>query len=134
MKLSDIEKTNSSVMNNKMREKLGWNLNLAEMTVDSANAMMESINTKLATVRKSHKLHESQNNPNYVGMLMAKQILESFVIEAKKKNVKESELKVKEGNKFSGELKKAKEAGLARTQETTLQAKKNLKLTARNIK
>lgn len=98
-------------MNNKMREKLGWNLNLAEMTVDSAHAMMESINTKLATVRKSHKLHESQNNSNYVGMLMAKQILESFVTEAKIKKVKESELKVKEGNKFSGELKKAKEAG-----------------------
>jgi hypothetical protein len=111
MKLSEIEKTNSYTMNNKMREKLGWNLNLAEMTVNSARAMMESIDNKLATVRKSHKLHESQNNPNYVGMIMAKQILESFVIEAKKKNVKESELKVKEGNKFSGELKKAKETG-----------------------
>lgn len=99
MKLSDIEKTNSNAMNNKMREKLGWNLNLNAMTVESARNMMESIDNKLATVRKSHKLHESQNNPNYVGMLMAKQILESYVAEAKMKKIKESELKVKEGSK-----------------------------------
>lgn len=95
MKLSDIEKTNSATMNNKMREKLGWNLDLSAMTVNSAHQMMESIDKKLSLVRGSHKLHESQNNPNYVGMLMAKQILESFIIEAKKKSVKESELKVK---------------------------------------
>jgi hypothetical protein len=111
MKLSDIEKTNSSAMNKKMRDVLGWNLNLDAMTVGSATSMMESIDNKLATVRKSHKLHESQNNPNYVGMIMAKQILESYVAEAIKKNVKESELKVKEGNKFSGELTKAKASG-----------------------
>ncbi len=111
MKLSDIEKTNSSAMNKKMRDVLGWNLNLDAMTVSSATSMMESIDNKLATVRKSHKLHESQNNPNYVGMIMAKQILESYVAEAIKKNVKESELKVKEGNKFSGELTKAKASG-----------------------
>jgi hypothetical protein len=95
MKLSDIEKTNSNAINNKMREKLGWNLNLNAMTVESARNMMESIDHKLATVRKSHKLHESQNNPNYVGMLMAKQILESFVVESKTKKIKETNLKVK---------------------------------------
>ena len=79
-------------MNKKMREKLGWNLNLNAMTVESARNMMESIDQKLATVRKSHKLHESQNNPNYVCMLMAKKILESFVVEAKTKKIKESKL------------------------------------------
>lgn len=104
-------------MNKKMHEKLGWNLNLNAMTVESANAMMESIDSKLSGVRSSHKLHESQNNPNYVGMLMAKQILESFVAEAElkvdsdKKASPKKELKVKEGNKFSGELAKAKASG-----------------------
>jgi NADH dehydrogenase/NADH:ubiquinone oxidoreductase subunit G len=83
MKLSDIEKTNSTTMNKKMHEKLGWNLNLNAMTVESAVKMMESIDKKLSGVRSSHKLHESQKNPNYVGMLMAKQILESYVTEAK---------------------------------------------------
>lgn len=97
-------------MNKKMREKLGWNLNLDAMTVESATSMMESIDQKLSAVRGTHKLHESQNNPNYVGMLMAKQILESFVTEAELK-VSDKDVKVKEGNKFSGELKKAKEAG-----------------------
>jgi hypothetical protein len=34
MKLSEIEKTNSNAMNKKMRDKLGWNLNLSSMTVE----------------------------------------------------------------------------------------------------
>lgn len=147
MKLSEIEKTNSTTMNNKMREKLGWSLNLEAMSMNTANAMMESIERKLSAFRSSHKLHESQNNPSYVGMLMAKQILESFVTERKdpdkhrklkaeyekltgkkapagtstqamqiivdkaKREKKVDEAKVKEGNKFSGELEKAKKAG-----------------------
>ena len=118
MKLSDIENTSSSAMNKKMREKLGWNLNLNAMTVESAQNMMESINGKLSAVRSSHKLHESQKNPNYMGMIMAKKILEKYVAEAKpdfldvdkdgdkkepmkkalkdKKKVSEAELKVDE--------------------------------------
>lgn len=117
MKLSDIEKTSSNVINQKMREKLGWNLNLNSMTVESAHQMMESIDKKLSVVRSSHKLHESQNNPHYVGMLMAKQILESYVAEAelkvneKEKPVAKKDVKVKEGNKFSGERDEAIEAG-----------------------
>jgi hypothetical protein len=117
MKLSDIEKTSSIAMNNKMREKLGWSLDLNAMTVNSAMDMMESIDQKLSKVRGSHKLHESQNNPNYVGLIMAKQILESYVAEAElnvkddKKSPKKVEAKVKEGNKFSGELAKAKASG-----------------------
>lgn len=89
MKLSDIEKTSSNAMNTKMREKLGWNLNLSAMTVKSANSMMESIDKKLGAFRASHKLHESQNSPSYTGLIMAKKILEKFVTEA--------ELKVKGG-------------------------------------
>lgn len=85
MKLSDIENTNSIKLNAKMREKLGWNLNLEAMTPKSAASMMESIDKKLSAVRSSHKLHESQNNPNYVGMLMAKQILTKYISEAKGK-------------------------------------------------
>jgi hypothetical protein len=119
MKLSDIEKTNSSAMNKKMLEKLGWNINLSSLNLNSAHSMMESIDNKLAVVRKSHKLHESQNNPNYVGMIMAKQILESFISEAElkvsekksKMPPKKEDVKVKEGNKFSGELAKAKSSG-----------------------
>jgi hypothetical protein len=117
MKLSDIEKTSSIAMNNKMREKLGWSLDLNAMTVNSAMDMMESIDQKLSKVRGSHKLHESQNNPNYVGLIMAKQILESYVAETKlnvnddKKSAKKIDAKVKEGNKFSGELAKAKSSG-----------------------
>lgn len=85
MKLSDIEKTNSSKMNNKMRDQLGWNLNLSAMTPNAASAMMESIDSKLNAVRSSHKVHVSQKDPNYMGMIMAKQVLESYIAEAKSK-------------------------------------------------
>jgi hypothetical protein len=114
MKLSDIEKTNSIAMNNKMRDKLGWNLNLSAMTINSATSMMESIDQKLAKVRNSHKLHESQNNPNYVGMLMAKQILESFVFEAKKKKPDADGDGVPDwADKKSGKDDKTKKSGMS---------------------
>lgn len=83
MKLSDIEKTSSNKINEKMREKLGWSLKLEAMTPRAASAMMESIDKKLSAVRSSHKIHASQNDPSYVGMIMAKQVLESFVAERK---------------------------------------------------
>lgn len=118
MKLSDIENTNSIKLNAKMRDQLGWNLNLEAMTPQVAESMMESIDKKLSLVRGSHKLHESQNNPNYVGMLMAKQILTKYIAESelkvsddKKVVAKKADVKVKEGNKFSGELAKAKSSG-----------------------
>ena len=85
MKLSDIEKTNSIKLNNRMRDQLGWNLNLDAMTTDSASAMMESIDNKLNAVRASHKIHASEKDPNYMGMLMAKQVLENYVAEANAK-------------------------------------------------
>lgn len=85
MKLSDIEKTSSNTINKKMQQKLGWSLNLSAMTVESAHSMMESIDSKLSAFRSSHKLHESQNSPSYTGMIMAKKVLESFVIEAELK-------------------------------------------------
>lgn len=85
MKLSDIEKANSTKINGKMRDQLGWNLNLSALTPRSASAMMESIDNKLNAVRSSHKIHASEKDPNYVGMLMAKQVLESYIAEAKNK-------------------------------------------------
>ena len=94
MKFSDIEKANSTKLNSKMRDQLGWNLNLSAMTPRSASAMMESIDSKLNAVRSSHKIHVSQKDPNYMGMLMARQVLENYIAESK--SVKEAELKVDE--------------------------------------
>jgi Protein of unknwon function (DUF3008) len=85
MKFSDIEKTNSTKLNSKMRDQLGWNLNLSAMTPRSASAMMESIDSKLNAVRSSHKIHVSQKDPNYMGMIMARQVLESYISEAELK-------------------------------------------------
>jgi len=85
MKLSDIENKNSKTLNKRMRDQLGWNINLESLNANNASAMMESIDNKLSSVRSSHKIHVSQRDPNYMGMIMAKQVLESFIAEAKKK-------------------------------------------------
>lgn len=109
MKFSDIEKTNSIKMNSKMRDQLGWSLNLSSMTPRAASAMVESIDNKLNAVRASHKLHVSQNDPNYMGMIMARQVLESFITESKDKKIKEAELKVTEKAPVKPNKKKGKE-------------------------
>lgn len=81
MKLSDIEIKNAATLNNKMRESLGWNLNLQAMTPYKASEMMESIDNKLSLVRNSHKIHASQRNSSYMGMILARQVLESYIAE-----------------------------------------------------
>lgn len=89
MKLSDIEIKNAASLNNKMRESLGWNLNLQAMTPYKASEMMESIDNKLSLIRNSHKAHVSERNPNYMGMLLARQVLESYINETSN-NINES--------------------------------------------
>lgn len=83
MKLNDIENTSSQELNAKMQAKLGWNIQLEKLTVSEAQGMISSIDNKLSSVRASKRLHESQNDANYTGMLLARKVLESFITEAK---------------------------------------------------
>jgi len=85
MKLTDISPVSSDVLNTKMQAKLGWNIKTENLKVNDAVAMLESVSNKLTAVRNSNKAHVSEKDANYTGMLMAQQVLESFISEKAKK-------------------------------------------------
>lgn len=84
MKLTDISKVNSDVLNTKLEAQTGWKLQLESMDVKKATVMLESVNSKLDAIRTSSQIHTSEKDPRYTTMLMTQQILESFLEEAKK--------------------------------------------------
>jgi hypothetical protein len=84
MKLTDISPVSSDVLNTKMQAKLGWNIKTENLKVNDAVAMLESVSNKLTAVRNSNKAHVSEKDANYTGMLMAQQVLESFISEKAK--------------------------------------------------
>lgn len=84
MKLTDIAKLDSATLNAKMEAKLGWSINTGKLKVEDARAMLENVTGKLATIRNSNKIHVSERDPHYTGMLMAQQVLESFISEKAK--------------------------------------------------
>lgn len=88
MKLTDISKVNSDVLNTKLEAQTGWKLQLESMDVRKASVMLESVNSKLNTIRTSSQIHTSEKDPRYTTMLMTQQILESFLEEAKKEGKK----------------------------------------------
>ena len=81
MKLTDIAKLDSKTLNAKMEAKLGWSINTEKLTAQDAANMLESVNHKLSAVRNSNKIHVSEKDPSYTGMLMAQQVLESYIAE-----------------------------------------------------
>ena len=81
MKLDDIAPVNADKLNAKMQAMLGWNIKLEGLDAKKAATMLESVDRKLSAVRNSSKLHESEKDANYTGMLMARRVLESFVAE-----------------------------------------------------
>lgn len=85
MKLTDISPVSSDVLNTKMQDKLGWNIKTENLKVNDATAMLESVNKKLTAVRNSDRAHVSEKDANYTGMLMAQQVLESYITEKAKK-------------------------------------------------
>lgn len=113
MKLTEMTNFNSTKLNNKMKQMVGWNIDLNALNLKSAKSMMESVDNKLSAVRKSSKIHESERNPNYTSMLLARQVLESYILEnsnslmESKKKAKPDFLDVdKDGNKKES-MKKA---------------------------
>ncbi len=84
MKLTDIAPVSSDVLNAKMQAKLGWNIKTENLKVNDAVAMLESVTNKLVLVRNSNKIHVSEKDAGYTGMLMAQQVLESFISEKAK--------------------------------------------------
>lgn len=66
-----------------MQQRVGWNFgDLSQLTVAQAGAMLETVDRKLAAIKTTSKLHESEKNGAYNGMVLAKQVLETFIAEA----------------------------------------------------
>jgi hypothetical protein len=70
-------------LNQTMQQRVGWNFgDLSQLTVAQAGAMLETVDRKLAAIKTTSKLHESEKNGAYNGMVLAKQVLETFISEA----------------------------------------------------
>jgi hypothetical protein len=70
-------------LNQNMQKRVGWNFgDLSRLTMAQAGAMLETVDRKLAATKTTSKLHESQKNSAYNGMVLAKQVLEAFISEA----------------------------------------------------
>ena len=90
MKLTDISKVNSDVLNTRLEAQTGWKLQLESMDTKKAIVMLESVNSKLNAIRASSQIHSSERDPRYTTMLMTQQILESYLSEAKKGSQKQA--------------------------------------------
>jgi hypothetical protein len=83
MRLGDINNLTASALNENMQKLVGWNFgDLSRLTIDQASAMLETVDRKLAATKTTSKLHESEKNGAYNGMMLAKQVLEAFISEA----------------------------------------------------
>ena len=72
-----------------MQQRVGWNFgDLSRLTMAQATEMLETVDSKLQTI-KTNNLHESEKNTAYNGMMLAKQVLEAFINEAAEEQVDE---------------------------------------------
>ena len=83
MRLGDMNNITAEKLNEDMTARVGWNFgNLTRLTVAQASAMLETVDNKLVVYKTSSKLHESEKSASYNGLMLAKQVLETFISEA----------------------------------------------------
>ena len=82
MRLGDMNNLGAKRLNEDMQKRVGWNFgNINKLTVAQASAMLESIDGKIAKFKNSNQLHESEKNTSYNGLILAKQVLETYIAE-----------------------------------------------------
>lgn len=82
MRLGDMNNITAEKLNEDMAARVGWNFgDLTRLTVAQASAMLETVDNKLAVYKTSSKLHESEKSATYNGLMLAKQVLETFMSE-----------------------------------------------------
>ena len=90
MRLGDINDLGATALNNDMQKRVGWNFgNIDKLSVAQASAMLESIDNKISNFRHSKKLYESEKSTALSGLVLAKQVLESYISEKAAKPVNE---------------------------------------------
>ena len=83
MRLGEMNNLSAEKLNQTMQQRVGWNFgDLSRLTVTQASTMLETVDGKLAAIKTTSKLHESEKNGAYNGMVLAKQVLETFIAEA----------------------------------------------------
>ena len=83
MRLGEMNNLSAEKLNQTMQQRVGWNFgDLSQLTVAQASNMLETVDRKLAAIKTTSKLHESEKNGAYNGMVLAKQVLETFIAEA----------------------------------------------------
>ena len=82
MRLGEMNNLSAEKLNENMQQRVGWNFgDLSRLTMAQATEMLETVDSKLQTI-KTNNLHESEKNTAYNGMMLAKQVLETFISEA----------------------------------------------------
>jgi hypothetical protein len=82
MQLGEMNTLTAAKLNADMKNRVGWNFGqLGKMSIAQASEMLESIDSKISAVKGSTRLHESQKDPNYNALIIAKQVLESHINE-----------------------------------------------------
>ena len=84
MRLGDINRVQWKQLNEDMKSRIGWKFDaLEEQSADQVSAMLESTDSKIINFKTSKRSHELQNSKTYNGLLLAKQVLESYLSEAR---------------------------------------------------
>ncbi len=82
MRLGDMNNLKAQALNEDMQKRVGWNFgDINRLSVNQASAMLENVDTKLSAIKKTKKIHESEKDTVYNGLVMAKQVLESYIAE-----------------------------------------------------
>ena len=82
MRLGDMNNLKAETLNEDMQKRVGWNFgNLNLLSINQASAMLETVDGKLSVFKKTKKIHESEKDTVYNGLVMAKQVLESYIAE-----------------------------------------------------
>lgn len=83
MRLGDMNKVEWKQLNNDMETRIGWKFdNLDEQSAEQVSAMLESTDSKLIKFKTGKNSYELHNSSTYNGLLLAKQVLESYLSEA----------------------------------------------------
>lgn len=82
MRLGDMNNITAEKLNEDMAARVGWNFgDLSRLSTAQASAMLEAVDSKLEVYKTSSKLHESEKSTTYNGLMLAKQVLETFISE-----------------------------------------------------
>jgi len=115
MRLGDMNNLKAQALNEDMQKRVGWNFgDINRLSINQASAMLENVDTKLSAIKKTKKIHESEKDTVYNGLVMAKQVLESYIAErAVSKSQQQAAgaaLAAKKGNAAKSKLKGASKA------------------------